>query len=140
MEGGNMEREGFECPCPERASACETGTDRRQRTRVWGRGAGTVSFFLPTPGDVFALDFDFVVGRLLLSFFFGVEVFNGIPPFCFSAKMSMSRVSLNGGRGFSREDARGTRTKLPSESGVVFIGEEEGKELGEDKGVSKIRA
>jgi hypothetical protein len=91
---------------------------------------------------VFALDFDFdLVGRLLLSFFFGVEVFIGVPPFCFTAKTSMSRVSLNGGSGFSRDDARVIRTKLPSESRVVSSGEEgrEGEELEGVKGVSKIR-
>jgi hypothetical protein len=88
-------------------------------------------------------DFDLVVGRLLLSFFFGVEVFNGVPPFCFSTETSMSRVSLNGGSGFSRDEARVTRTKLPSESRVVSNGEEEreeGEELEGDEGVSKIRA
>jgi hypothetical protein len=85
-------------------------------------------------------DFDLVVGRLLLSFFFGVGVFNVVSPFCFSAEMSMSRVSLNGGSEFSRDEARVTRTKLPSESGVVLSGEEEGEEEMEgEKGVS-IRA
>jgi hypothetical protein len=63
-------------------------------------------------------DFDLVVGRLLLWFFSGVEHFNGIPPFCFSAETSISRVSLNGGSGFSRDDARVIRMKLPSESGL----------------------
>jgi hypothetical protein len=58
LEGGNMEREGLDCPCPGRVSACETGTERRQRTGVWGRGVGTVPFFAPAVGAVFALDFE----------------------------------------------------------------------------------
>jgi hypothetical protein len=142
LDGGDMEREGFLCPCPGRASACKTGTERRQRASLCGRGLGTVPVFAPALGAVFALDFDFdlVVGRLHLSFFFGVEVF---PHFCFLAETSMSRVNLNSGSGFSRDGARVTRTKFVSESGAVLDGEEreeEGEELEGDKGASKIRA
>jgi hypothetical protein len=74
---------------------------------------------------------------LLLTFFFGVGVFNVVPPFCFSAETSMSRVSLNGGSGFSRDEAHVTRIKLPSESGFVLSEEEWEGETGESQ---KIRA
>jgi hypothetical protein len=91
---------------------------------------GTIPFFAPLPGAAFALDFDFdlVVDRLFLSFF-GVEYFKGILPFCFSAETSMSRVSLNGGSGFSRDDARVIRAKLPSGSGVVLRSWKETREF-----------
>ena len=50
---------------------------------------------------------------------------------------------MNGGSGFSRDEARGIRTKLLFESGEVLNVEEEreeGDELKVDEGVSKIRA
>ena len=53
LDGGSMEWEV-------RMSVSRTcvRTERRQKTSVWGRGAGTVPFFESAPGAVLALDID----------------------------------------------------------------------------------